>query len=69
MELRSAKRAGQNDSGAAPHDRVGGKKRQVVKNVTEERWKYSKILFHMWLKRQLLFIVSAMPGPVRTETQ
>jgi predicted RNA-binding protein with PUA-like domain len=61
--LRSAKTDVQNDSDAETHDAFVRKKRRVVKPVTEKRWKFSEILFHIWLKRQLLFIVSAMPGP------
>ena len=62
MELRSAKREVQTDSDVEPHDAFGRKKLRVVKTVKEDRWKFSEILSHLWLKRQLLFIVSAKPG-------
>jgi hypothetical protein len=61
--LRSAKGDVQNNSDAETHDAFVRNKRRVVKSVTEKRWKFSEILFHIWLKRQLLFIVSAMPEP------
>ena len=63
MLLRSAKCDVQTDGDAETHDAFVRNKRRVVKSVTEKRWKFSEILFHIWLKRQLLFIVSAMPEP------